>query len=178
MFSYVPYFAGIISGKVKPHAFSWTIWGILAAIAFIAQRQAGAGSGSWINGLITFVCAAIAIIAAIKNEQKITKSDLISFVAALLIIPVWLMTKNIFCALIMVATIDTLGFYPTLRKSWLHPFEENMLTFALNASQYLTSVFAMNIVSWTTTFYPSWIFMVNASFVIMVLWRRKKLRMA
>src|SRR5580698_5703228 len=48
--SYVPYFRTIFSGKTKPHAFSWLVWGILTAIAFGGQIVGKGGAGAWVTG--------------------------------------------------------------------------------------------------------------------------------
>ena len=171
--AYVPYLKGIIAGQTRPHAFSWIIWSILASVAFGGQLKAGAGGGAWINGLVALVCAMIAIIALRKNEQIITKGDWASFIAACLTIPVWILTGNPLYAIILVTIIDTLAFYPTFRKSWFKPYEESPFAYILFGLQYLTSVFAMEKINWTTTLYPVWLTFMNALFVVMISWRQR-----
>jgi hypothetical protein len=175
---YVPYFVGMYMGTTKPHAFSWIVWSLLAAIAFSGQREAGAGSGAWINQLIAVVCFVIASIAVIKIKQSIILSDWTAFIAAVLIIPLWRFTQNPLLALLAVTAIDTLGFFPTFRKSWDKPNEEKLITYASSMIQYLASVLAMDSINWTTTFYPSWMACMNCFFIVMVLWRRKRMREA
>ena len=43
---YVPYLWGMYQGKVRPHAFTWLLWGLLTAIAYAAQLSDHAGAGS------------------------------------------------------------------------------------------------------------------------------------
>ena len=58
--SYIPYLWGLYRGKVRPHAFTWLLWGLLTAIAFAAQLSDGAGPGSWITGVTAVVSLGIA----------------------------------------------------------------------------------------------------------------------
>ena len=41
---YVPYFKDIIRREIKPHAFSWLIWGILQSVVFFASTSRGGGA--------------------------------------------------------------------------------------------------------------------------------------
>lgn len=51
------------------------------------------------------------------GEKTLTRSDWISFVAALLVIPLWALTKNAALAAILISVIDGLGYYPTYRAA-------------------------------------------------------------
>ena len=72
MVSYVPYIWLTLKGKVKPHAFSWTIWGLLTLIGFAAQWVEGAGPGSWVMGFSGVVCSFIAVLGFIMGEKNVT----------------------------------------------------------------------------------------------------------
>jgi hypothetical protein len=67
------------------------------------------------------------------------------------------------------------GFYPTFRKSFHKPHEENALSYWLNAVKWLLSIFALKTFSLTTALYPiSWVLM-NSLFLLMLHWRRRSL---
>src|SRR3989338_2251804 len=51
---YFPYLKGILSGKIKPHVFSWLIWVITTGIAFLGQIYGNAGAGAWVTGIAFF----------------------------------------------------------------------------------------------------------------------------
>lgn len=170
---YIPYFISLYKNETKPHAFSWFIWGILTTIAYFAQTAGGAGPGAWVNGSSALTCLIIFATALFKGEKNITKSDWVTFIGALMTIPIWYVTKDPFYALVLIVIIDALAFYPTFRKSWWKPYEEEPLTYAMSGLKFLIALFALNAVNMTTAFYPAFLVLANWLFVAMVLWRRK-----
>ena len=46
------YFRSIFKHNIKPHLFSWLIWGLSGGIVFVAQFLEGAGPGAWAMGAI------------------------------------------------------------------------------------------------------------------------------
>lgn len=173
LISYASYFYTIFCGRTKPHAFSWVIWGILVSIAFYAQYSNGAGSGAWATGVVGASCFAVAVIALFRGEKDIRKSDWLTFIAALLIIPVWYFTNNPLFAIILVMFIDGCGYYPTFRKSYHKPYEESILLYSLGVLQVFLSLCAMANYYLVNILYPIFIMCLNSVFVCMVVWRRK-----
>ncbi|MFH1159283.1 MAG: hypothetical protein V1721_10475 [Pseudomonadota bacterium] len=173
--SYVPYLRTILSGKTKPHAFSWFVWALLMAIAFFAQDTGGAGPGAWATGLSAIVAFIIVAFALFKGEKQITRSDWITFIGALSAIPVWYATKDPLYAVILITVIDALGFYPTYRKSWNKPQEEPPLPWTLGAFKYVVALFALEKFNWTTALYPASLVLMNGVFAVMIVWRKRVL---
>jgi len=170
---YIPYFITILSGKTKPHAFSWLIWAILMTIAFFAQDAGGAGSGAWATGFSAVVAFIIVAFALFKGEKQITRSDWITFIAALSAIPIWYVTKDPLYSVILITVIDALGFYPTFRKSWNKPQEELPLPWGLNSFKFLVALFALECFNWTTALYPASLVLMNGTFFVMIIWRKR-----
>jgi len=71
--SYIPYIRNMLSGKTKPHAFSWLVWGTLTAIAFVGQVSKGAGPGAWVTGFTACVSFFIFVTALRTGEKDIAK---------------------------------------------------------------------------------------------------------
>ena len=171
--SYVPYFAGIYKGAVKPHAFTWTIWGILTLIAFFAQWSDGGGAGAWVTGFTALVSFFIVLTAIRNGFKNITKTDWSSFAVAVLSIPLWIITKNPLWSVILITVIDALGFYPTIRKSYTNPYEEPAVTYGLSSIKFIFAIFALGNFSVITVLYPASLVLANGLFVVMLWWRRK-----
>lgn len=170
---YIPYFWTIFTGKTKPHTFTWFIWGLITAIAYFAQQIGGAGPGAWSTVLNAITAFLISFFALFKGEKQITRSDWFTFIAALLIIPVWYLTQNPLWAVILVVIIDLFGFYPTFRKSWYKPYEELAFCYTCGTFQFLIAMLALENFNWITALYPATIAITDAIFVAMILWRRK-----
>jgi hypothetical protein len=171
--SYLPYFTSIFAGRTRPHAFSWFVWGPLMLIAFLAQDVSGAGPGAWVTGLTGVLNLLVGVLALFYGERDITRSDWLSFAAALAVIPVWYVTHTPFIAVLLIILIDALGFYPTIRKTLRKPQEECLLTYGLSAFQFFVALFALERFSWTAALYPLAIVLMNGGFVCAVLLRRR-----
>lgn len=172
--SYAPYFKSILSGNTRPHAFSWFIWGLLTGIAFFVQDVSGAGPGAWVTGFTAVIALGIALLSLFKGEKNITRSDWITFIAALAVIPVWYGTQDPLYAVILIALIDGLGFYPTFRKSWSKPQEELLIMYYLSALKFAIALLALDQFTPVTALYPASIIFLNLAFIGMIHWRRRR----
>ena len=172
---YVFYIRGIFEGKVKPHPFSWLVWGILTATAFLAQIVAGGGAGAWVTGFTAFMCLCFAVVGLRSSSRiLIAKSDWIFFVGALLAIPPWYLTGNPLWSVIIITVIDTVAFIPTFRKGYAHPDTENATTYTLSSIKFIFGIFALQTLSVTTVLYPASLIIANGVFVFVLLWRKPK----
>lgn len=175
LLGYVFYVRGILQGKVKPHAFSWFVWGLLTAIAFAAQISEGGGAGAWVTGvtaLCSFGFAAVGLGAS--SRTFISKSDWIFFISSLLTIPIWYFTGNPLWSVIIITFVDAVAFAPTFRKAYFNPETENGWTYSLSGLKFVVALFALESFTWTTALYPASLVLANLAFVLMLGWRRKK----
>jgi hypothetical protein len=62
----LPYLLSTLKKGLRPHAFSWILWGAASSVAFAAQYGGNAGPGAWMTGLTALPCFAIAA-AALRN---------------------------------------------------------------------------------------------------------------
>jgi hypothetical protein len=173
--TFVPYFVEMWKGTAKPHIFSWVTWSLLTGLGFILSLRGGGGEGAWIFGLQSLLCLLVAVYAIFKGEKHITRTDWISFAGALTVTVVYLFTKNGPVSAFLAATIDSLGFVPTFRKSYLKPLEEPALTYFFSFLGFLFSLGALQVYSFETVFYPLALVVANCAFVIFLLVRRKSL---
>ncbi len=172
----VIYFKSIYKGKTKPHMFSFIVWGIVMAIILVAQVTSGAGAGAWANAIATIMVFIIAYIGWRQKEITITKSDTFSFIFALSIIPLWLLTDSALLAVVLATTIDLIGYYPTIRKTYAMPYSENITSYGVFAAAMLASIFAMSEVSITNILYPIAIVLANTLFIVTTIVRRRKIK--
>ncbi len=174
---YLVYFHGIFKGRIKPHAFSWLVWGILTLIGFIAQVVDGAGPGSWVTGftaVMSFVLFFVGLGAS--SRALIVKSDWIFFIATLLAIPPWYLTGDPMWSVIIITIIDAGAFIPTFRKAYEHPQTESVFHASSAGIKFVFGIFALHHFSMTTVLYPASLVLMNGIFVFMLLWRRQTLK--
>lgn len=148
------YLRSVLQGKTKPHMYTWFIWFLVTIIAAVIQFLSGGGAGVLLTSLVALFCLARALIAIPYGEKHITFSDKVSFGFCLVAIVVWLLTNTPLYSLILVTLIDVVAFYPTFRKSYLNPHEENLPSFFIVSITYSMGLFAMGEYNFLTLLYP------------------------
>ncbi len=172
---YVFYVRGILRGEVKPHSFSWFVWGLLTAIGFVAQVVGGGGAGTWVTGFTAVASFGFALVGlGASSRVYITKSDWVFFICALAAIPVWYFTGNPLWSVVMITVIDAAAFVPTFRKAYFHPETENAWTYTFSSIKFVFGLAALSMFSWTTVLYPASLILANGVFVCMLLWKRSQ----
>jgi chromate transport protein ChrA len=172
---YVPYLIGMYKGQVHPHVFSWLVWGLLTGIGFMLQMSAGAGPGAWVTGVTAIICVIITIWSLKVGEKNITRSDWAAFIASLAAIPVWLSADNPVLAMVLITVIDGMAFWPTVRKSWMKPWDEALSEYVVATIKFGIALFALSQVTLVTALYPAALVVMHAAFIVMALWRRRVL---
>lgn len=169
------YVRSVLRRQVKPHLFSWLIWGLLDGTAAAGQFAAGAGMGAWCAGVSSLNCLLIMGLSVSYGEKHITFSDKIFLGIALTGLPLWALTKDPLWAVAIATMVDILGYYPTYRKSHARPFEENLGVFALSSLGFGLAILAVEERNVTTLLFPVTIFLVNSLFSLcLVGWRLQK----
>lgn len=174
--AFIPYIRSILKNEIKPHVFSWVIWGSTTFIVFLAQLNDGGGVGAWpigVSGLITLYVAFLAYIK--KSDITITKTDWCFFLTAMTSLPLWYFTSDPLWAVIILTGVDVLGFGPTVRKAYSHPFEEDMGFFSIFMVRNLIVIIALEHYSVTTVLFPAVIAGACLTLLIMITVRRRML---
>ena len=172
--AYIPYIRAIFSGTIKPHVFSWVIWGATTLLAFLAQLEANGGVGAWPIGVSGSITIFIACLAYLKRaDVTITKSDWLFFVAAMSSLPLWYLTSDPLWAVVMLTSVGVLGCGPTIRKAYHFPYSESLLFFGLFAVRNLLVMMAFENYSMTTLLFPAVIATVCVLLMMMIAYRRR-----
>jgi len=177
LLAFFPYIISIFKGTVKPHVFSWVIWGTTTFIVFLAQLEDHGGVGAWpigVSGCITIVIAFLAFIK--RADISITKTDWLFLLIAMSSLPFWYFTADPLWAVIILTTVDVLGFGPTTRKAYVLPHSESVLFFALFMLRNIMVIMALENYTLTTVLFPAVIAAACAFLIAMVIYRRKAAR--
>lgn len=152
------------------------MWGTITLIAFAAQVYDNAGPGAWVMGLSAFFCLLQAALAFKYGDRAdITRSDKIALAASLSAIIPWLLTNDPLWSVILISIIDGVAFYPTMRKSWRKPWDENLTAYNMASLKFVISLLAMMNFTIVTTLYAFAVIALNSSFTLMCLIRRQSL---
>jgi hypothetical protein len=169
------YIRTTLLGKTRPHAFSWLLWALVMGIVFVAQYSNRAGAGALQTLIAASLCFVVGILALFRGERKGTRSDWIAILIALSVVPLWALTDNALLAVIILSSIDCLGFYPTFRKAWHKPQEESSAWAWRAIVSFSCAILALENYSWTTCLYPGVMVAAHASFGVMLMWRRSQI---
>lgn len=173
---YITYLRAIFRGSTKPHVFTWVNAVLMSGIAFAIQWIDGAGPGLWTTGVVVASCALISLLALKYGEKDITRDDWVTFIAGLVIIPVWLVTESPLTALILVLLIEVLGYYPTLRKSYHKPQEEDLFSWFLSALRWVAASLAVSNITVLSLLYPVFIAVFELGFVLYLMLRLRQIK--
>lgn len=172
--AFIPYIRGIVNGTTKPHVFSWIIWGATTFVVFLAQIEGKGGVGAWPIGISGSISIFIAFLAYVKRADiTITRTDWLFFVSALSSLPLWYFTSDPLWAVVILTTVDILGFGPTVRKLYYSPHSESLLFFALFAARNVLVILALENYSITTVLFPAALAMACAALMAMIAVRRR-----
>ena len=172
--AFLPYIRSIQQGITKPHVFSWVIWGTTTFVVFLAQLADKGGMGALpigVSGIITLYVACLAYLK--RSDTVITKMDWLFFLVAMMSLPLWYLTSDPLWAVVILTIVDVLGFAPTFRKAYSHPFEEQLQFFVIMAARNLISILALEHYSKTTVLFPAVIALSCLGFIVMVVYRRR-----
>lgn len=126
LLAFLPYIRSILKGKIKPHMFSWVIWGSTTFIVFLAQLEDDGGAGAWPIGVSGIITIYIALLACVKRSDiTITKIDWVFFIVAMASLPFWYFTSNPLWAMLILTTIDIFGFGQLSEKHILNRSKNN-----------------------------------------------------
>jgi len=175
--AYIPYIRSILKDEIKPHVFSWGIWGITTLIVFLAQLSDNGGFGAWVIGVSGLLVTIIAILAYVKkSDASITKVDWVFLFIAIASMFAWYFTSNALWAVVILTFMNVIGFAPTIRKSYMQPFSEGLSFFLILVPRNLISIAALEHYSVTTVFFPAVTALACLTLISLAAYRRKVLK--
>jgi hypothetical protein len=169
----VVYIKEILKERTKPHPFTWLGWSLLTGLVAKAQIDDGGGAGFAILAFEAMMTFIIFLLALKYGEKKIFISDYISFGMGIGAVILWKMTSTPFWSVILITVADALMFMPTIRKTFLKPFDEELFEYYTSSLAYALSFFALVKISLITFLYPGTIIILNSIFIIFTLAMRK-----
>lgn len=172
--AFFPYIHSILKGRSRPHVFSWIIWGSTTFVVFLAQLADEGGAGAWptgVSGVITIYVAFLAY--AKKSDTRITVTDWLFFLIAMTSLPLWYLTSDPLWAVVILTSVDVIGFAPSFRKAYVHPFDEQLTFFVMMVLRNFIAILALVNYSLTTILFPFVTAIACLLYILMVIVRRR-----
>ncbi len=160
---------------VRPHPFSWFLWGVVTGVVYLVQIAQGGGAGSWVVGFTAAFCLLIGAVSLFKHRWRFSLFDWFSLGAGLLVFGYYLLSKNPTWSAILATTTDVIGYASTIKKGWAEPHKDSAASFALNSAKFVPSLFALGSYSLATWLYPATLVLMNGGVAAMLLLRRRRL---
>jgi hypothetical protein len=109
------------------------------------------------------------------GEQHVTWVDKICLLVGFVGIGLLMLPISKLYAVLLAITIDVLAFIPTVRKSWLKPYEETISLYALTVIKTVIVLAAFDSHVWIVILHPIAVITYNSLFVLFLLWRRMQI---
>ena len=77
--------------------------------------------------------------------------------------------------MILISIVDCFAIYPTFRKTYLKPYEENLFSWSIDLIKFILQLFALKSFNLTTALFPIVIIVNDAALTAMIILRRKSI---
>jgi|ERR1039458_7543344 hypothetical protein len=163
------------AGGVRPHPFSWFLWGVVTGVAYLVQITQGAGAGSWVVGFTAVICFLIGAVSLFKHRWHFSLFDWLSLAAGLLVFLYYMLSRNPTQSAILATATDVIGYGSTIKKGWAEPHGDSAPSFALNSIKFIPSLLALGSYSLATWLYPATLVLMNGAVATMLILRGRHL---
>lgn len=167
------YLRDIFSLKTKPHVYTWLIWTITQGTAVVGILYGGGGWGAFSLTVGTLFVMIVFLFSLKYGTKNITKSDTVILIAALSAIAVWWQLDKPIISVIMVSTIDVIGYVPSFRKSFREPWSETIVSWIAFSVASVFALLALSEYNFLTTTYLIVIAIANFSLFLFCFFRRQ-----
>ncbi len=174
--AFLPYIRSIFKGTTRPHVFSWVIWGSVTFVSGVAALTDKGGAGAWpivVSGLITMYVAVLAYTK--RGSVTISRLDWFFLLTGFTALPVWYVTSDPLWAVVILTSVDLIGFGPMVRKVYWHPFSEPMPFMAIMVTRNMVAIAALENYSLTTVLFPAATAAAALSALVLIYVRRRQL---
>lgn len=122
------------------------------------------------------MCVLVALLSIRYGSKDIKKIDWWFLGASLAAIPLWIICEDPTASAVLVTMIEIVAAFSTIRKSWIHPEQENALSFGIHSIRFMLALFALEVFSIATVAYPVGMVFMNGMIFLILEMRRRVLK--
>jgi hypothetical protein len=172
--SVLPYLRDILKGTTKPNLVSWITWTLLTGIATAAEIAAHEYVAAIFTGSAVIETASVVILGLRHGYVKYTIFDIVCQFSAIVGIILWQLFNSPTVGVLASVIIDFIGALPTVRHTWLKPFEETWAAFGLASLGGVFAIAALSTYNLINLSYALYIVVMNMIIVYVILYRQSK----
>lgn len=166
----------ILKGEYKPQRITRLLLFIVTAIFVTTLFFQGDRIGLFL-AIPSFVGSTAIFILSLKyGVGGRSRMDIIILIGALLSLVVWKVTDNPTLGLYASILTDFIGFSPTLVKAFKEPYTESYLFYGCDVIASFFNLLALKSYLAMDLAFPFYIFLINFSVTLLILFRRKTLK--
>lgn len=169
----IPYIRDTLKGVTKPHLYTWIVWTGTGIIATSAYFYGNGGYPAYTSAVGTFLCVVVALLSLKYGTRDITLSDTVALCVCAVAGFVWLGLNNPLLSAIIGISIDIVGYWPTVRKTYAAPWSESLFSWGAWTLIPICSIAAVASYNAYTLINSVPILFVNAVFIAFMLYRRR-----
>ena len=169
------YLHSVLDWETKPHIYTILLYIIITWIIFYSQITNEAGFGAMYVGITCIFWILIFILSFWYGIKDITTTDKISLVLALWAIPLWMLSWNPVLSVVLLMVVDVFSSYPTMRKTYVDPYSENIYVFVIEFIGLIFSILALTQITFLTAWYLIYIMLFDILMFLIVFYRRKQI---
>jgi len=170
------YLHSLLQWETKPHIYTILLYVIITGIIFYSQIVAWAGFWAMYVGITCAFWILILVLSFWYGIKDITVTDKISLALALGAIPIWYLTWDPFLAVILLIIVDVFSSYPSVRKTYVNPYSENLFAFVIEFIWISFSIFALSTVSFLSAWYLVYIMLFDILMFLIIYFRRRTIQ--
>ena len=168
----VPYVRDMIRGRTRPHRGTWLIWAVLAIVAFVSQRAAGASWSVVMTGTQAILTTTVFLLAIRHGEGGMTAGDLSLIALAGAGVVGWLLARTPVVALACVIAADLIAIAMMTPKAYRDPRSETLSMYVLASVGGALAAGAAGSAEASLLLYPGYYCLANAAVAILLHRRR------
>jgi hypothetical protein len=169
----VPYVRDTVRGTTRPHRGTWLIWGVLAVVACVSQRAAGASWSVVLTASQAVLTALVFALAIRRGEGGLSGFDLGLIAVAGIGVVGWVLADRPFVAVACVIAADLCAVAMMTPKAYRDPHSETLAMYALASVAGALAAGAVGALDVSLLMYPMYYCLANGALALLIFQRRR-----
>lgn len=167
--AFILYYISIVQGRSRPNRVTWIILTVVGILILASYYASGARNTLWIPVAYTIGPLIVALLALKYGEGGASRLDSFCLIGCVVSIILWIVTDSPLVTLLINIGIDFLGMVPTLVKSFVDPWSEDLLAWSVTVFSNFLNIVAIERWEFSIVVYPIYMVLVNGFVVLFLL---------